>query len=119
MCNHVPDCPDNEDEELPDCPLDNCQLNNEFTCGDGHCIPLENRCDGIYDCTDNTDELFCDDNPTTDRDDNDTDDTCTYYEFQCKNGMCIDIEDRCNGREDCMDGSDEQKCAGCKGDAFQ
>ncbi|XP_055703570.1 basement membrane-specific heparan sulfate proteoglycan core protein isoform X3 [Phlebotomus papatasi] len=117
MCNNVPDCPDNEDEELPDCPLDNCQ-DNEFTCGDGHCIPLENRCDGVNDCTDNTDELQCDDNPTTDRDDNDTDDSCTYYEFQCKNGMCIDIEDRCNGREDCMDGSDEQKCAGCKGDAF-
>lgn len=29
---------------------------NSFTCDDGQCIPLENRCDGLSHCTDHSDE---------------------------------------------------------------
>ena len=29
----------------------------EFTCGNGNCVPMEDRCDGTDDCSDNSDEL--------------------------------------------------------------
>ena len=32
---------------------------DEFTCGDGQCININNRCDQIIDCRDQTDELDC------------------------------------------------------------
>ena len=37
-----------------------CQCNaNEFTCNNGLCIDLEQRCDNIFDCSDRSDELNC------------------------------------------------------------
>ena len=32
---------------------------DKFTCGSGHCIPLENRCNIDYNCKDHTDEDNC------------------------------------------------------------
>ena len=32
---------------------------DKFTCGSGHCIPLENKCDVKYQCEDQTDEHYC------------------------------------------------------------
>ena len=31
----------------------------EFTCYDGLCIPMEDRCDQMFDCRDNSDEMGC------------------------------------------------------------
>ena len=31
-------------------------------------------------------------------------------EFNCVNGMCVPIEQRCDGRDDCGDASDEDDC---------
>ena len=34
-------------------------LEDEFTCDDGSCVPIENRCDLKQDCEDNSDEKLC------------------------------------------------------------
>ena len=32
---------------------------NEFTCWDGECVPMEARCDQVFDCSDQSDEREC------------------------------------------------------------
>ena len=35
---------------------------------------------------------------------------CTDTEFTCDNGLCVDMDERCNGRVNCLDQSDETDC---------
>ena len=35
---------------------------------------------------------------------------CTPSQFQCNNGVCLDPSAKCNGQDDCGDGSDEIDC---------
>lgn len=35
---------------------------------------------------------------------------CTADEYRCDNGQCIPIEQKCNRRYDCQDGTDETIC---------
>ncbi|KAM9425856.1 low-density lipoprotein receptor-related protein 2 [Pholidichthys leucotaenia] len=83
---------------------------DEFQCTDGQCIDIEWRCDGTFDCADNSDELNCP-HPS-----------CSSDKFQCvSSGECIPLEFICDGDEDCLDGSDEQRaCDGrtCSSDQF-
>ena len=36
--------------------------------------------------------------------------SCHQSEFNCRNGTCIDMTQRCNQEKDCSDGSDEKDC---------
>ena len=36
--------------------------------------------------------------------------TCQPEQFACDNAFCIAMEKRCDAKEDCLDGSDEQDC---------
>ena len=42
-----------------------------------------------------------------------TDINCRSNEWECDNGECIPDGDRCDGRRDCTDNSDEQDCECC------
>ncbi|XP_060591966.1 uncharacterized protein LOC132746738 [Ruditapes philippinarum] len=68
----------------------------EFTCGNGQCIPLTLRCDAYFDCFDETDELNCE--------------SCSPSAFHCDYIRCFPNKIVCDNYHDCTDGSDEQPC---------
>merc|ERR1712055_333861 len=45
---------------------------------------------------------------------------CWADQFKCTtNDQCIDMIWKCDGRNDCRDGSDEKDCSDCGADQFQ
>lgn len=44
---------------------------------------------------------------------------CESWQWQCKDGTCIDHIARCNFKKDCPDNSDEIDCKRCESDEFR
>ncbi|XP_071822844.1 low-density lipoprotein receptor-related protein 2-like isoform X2 [Apostichopus japonicus] len=89
--NHL-DCEDNSEEEPPSsCPE---TANNE--CSNGHCYSQDDKCDGVAQCIDGSDEQGCT--------------GCASWRITCGDGSCIDGVHLCDNHNDCEDASDEQGC---------
>ncbi|CAG2107079.1 unnamed protein product [Medioppia subpectinata] len=95
-CNRVLDCPNGEDEI--GC-FKVCQ--NKILCSSGSgCYSSEERCNGVPECSDYSDEKNC------------SLDLCRADRgsFLCGNGRCIRAIWTCDRSNDCSDGTDEINC---------
>ncbi|KAJ8343111.1 hypothetical protein SKAU_G00330390 [Synaphobranchus kaupii] len=104
-CNGVEDCPGGADEQHCD-PL--CTRYMEFVCRNrAQCLFQSLVCDGVRHCADGSDE-----DPTYAGCSSGTEfgKTCGPYNFQCENGVCVSLEWKCDGMDDCGDYSDEANC---------
>ncbi|XP_039862395.1 sortilin-related receptor isoform X1 [Simochromis diagramma] len=105
-CNGIKECPDGADENNCD-PL--CTRYMEFVCQNrAQCLFQSLVCDGIKHCEDGSDE---DAEYAQCAAPSEFSKVCDIYTFQCANGVCVSLEWKCDGMDDCGDYSDEANCA--------
>uniref|UniRef100_A0A8B9H7A1 Sortilin-related receptor, L(DLR class) A repeats containing n=1 Tax=Astyanax mexicanus TaxID=7994 RepID=A0A8B9H7A1_ASTMX len=104
-CNGLEDCPGGTDEQRCD-PL--CTRYMEFVCKNrAQCLFQSLVCDGTKHCADGSDEdasyAGCSTHPEFEK-------KCDADNFQCANGVCVSLDWKCDGMDDCGDYSDEANC---------
>lgn len=123
QCDGEVDCPQQEDEK--ECNSHQCK-DWQFTCKNGNCIFKTWRCDGDTDCVDESDESMdapgnCSDPSNLNNATITTDlpslpppvfpkTHCNEWMFKCNNEQCIPLWWKCDGTQDCSDGTDEFEC---------
>ncbi|CAD6995690.1 unnamed protein product [Ceratitis capitata] len=119
LCDGTKHCRDGSDERKNICKNMKCSTSS-FRCNYGACIPAENMCDGVIDCVDSSDEDndMCRShrNEPTEEDIEESENRkhcASWGQMKCWSGQCVNLSDKCNGIQDCADGSDEwsQLCA--------
>ncbi|XP_018787873.1 PREDICTED: uncharacterized protein LOC108968343 isoform X1 [Bactrocera latifrons] len=113
LCDGIRHCLDGSDETKASCKSMQCSFAS-FRCDYGACISLELLCDGVHDCDDSSDEdsETCrkrrNDLPNDEIDEETKRKNCIGWgQMKCWSGQCVSITDKCNGVQDCDDGSDE------------
>ncbi|XP_029027892.1 sortilin-related receptor isoform X2 [Betta splendens] len=105
-CNGIRECPDGADENNCD-PL--CTRYMDFVCRNhAQCLFQSLVCDGIKHCEDGSDEDAGYAGCATP---SEFGKVCDAYTFQCANKVCVSLEWKCDGMDDCGDYSDEANCA--------
>lgn len=125
-----------EDIHMEDYEIDNCN-NNQYACDKYTCIDDDEVCDGIVDCINASDEINCDymyikrweehqrvneqpekfDLSSQNSIENTLLDGCSRYEHPCDD-MCINALNVCDGKRDCLDGTDEEDCLSLEGTSY-
>ncbi|XP_077396383.1 sortilin-related receptor [Festucalex cinctus] len=104
-CNGIKECPDGADEDYCD-PL--CTRYMEFVCKNrAQCLFQSLVCDGVKHCEDGSDE---DPDYAKCATPSEFGKVCDAYTYQCANGVCVSLEWKCDGMDDCGDYSDEANC---------
>uniref|UniRef100_A0AAF5DGG6 DNA methyltransferase 1-associated protein 1 n=1 Tax=Strongyloides stercoralis TaxID=6248 RepID=A0AAF5DGG6_STRER len=83
-----------------------CDTELSFTCKNGACISRSDRCNGVSDCVDGSDEDNC-------GCDDDTQYKCAS-DLNSGLSKCIDKNLLCDGVRDCPQGDDEVNCKECR-----
>ncbi|XP_071959544.1 uncharacterized protein [Antedon mediterranea] len=89
VCDGKYDCENGQDEEG----CDVCD-SNEYNCTSGECIPFWERCNGVSNCNDSSDEINCE---------------CNGDEFPCSDG-CTSASNVCDEIVHCYGEEDEKYC---------
>lgn len=100
-CDGFVDCPGTDREDEKDCEKISgvCPKGYEQCGMSKNCILKTQICDGIVNCPNAEDELMCHAKPIL---------KCNSGEFKCDE-ECKPLFKKCNGKEDCFDGEDENK----------
>ena len=94
-------------------------MEESFRCNNGQLLPVQYRCDGVFDCQDTTDETGCGKRILSKNVLNQIQAVFLDLLVKCKskdphfgcNGKCLEYRFLCDGIPDCPNATDEKNCS--------